>query len=554
MRGSQRALIIEDRPEWQQLFASVLESIGWQPSITDRYQDALHLLDETDYGLVIIDPAFDSAPHPDGFQLLLDLHERYPRLPLIVVSGSLTLVALRDTAELPSNLAFVEKQKWDREAFKGVVLQATIDPADSVGRKTLVHMLREALLEKPTAPLMPAAPAEEDRQAMPRVLIVENQPEWQAILAQTLEEESWFWRSVPDAAQALRLIKDVGMMFHIILLDYHVHDAAYQQEIRPLLDYLHSERRTRLVVVCDEENRGAVITRFAGYPLLGLATKTDFKKNELLELIYAFTLRPHLRFTTLGMFQVVRDGEPVDDFGSASAETLLKILLSQRGEPISAWELREFLFPEQPNADEAAVHGVVDRLRLALQPDLTAPQNSAFIVQEAAGYVLDTSQNVDLDFERVEQLLSQGKAYQGAGDPENAIQVYEQASRLYGGEYLPADRHASWSVALRNHMQTQIARVLNRLADLYAKQGAFDRAIRTAQICLRHDSYHESTHRRLMRYHTCNGNREAALTVYRTLEKLFGEFFGDTPSPETIALRDAIAAGASVNCLEQPES
>jgi DNA-binding SARP family transcriptional activator len=194
----------------------------------------------------------------------------------------------------------------------------------------------------------------------------------------------------------------------------------------------------------------------------------------------------------------------------------------------------------------------IDIARRLLEPNLTMPESSAFIKRREQGYVFDATSNVALDYAESEQLLIRGITHQESSEDDAALATYEQALPLHQGEYLPADRFAQWTVPLRNHLQSMYARMLNRMADLYAKRGDFKRAIQTAELCMQQDPYHESTYRRLMRYHSCSGNYEAALTVYLTLEKQRREFFGEEPSPETQALYEAIKSGEPISCIEQP--
>ena len=92
--------------------------------------------------------------------------------------------------------------------------------------------------------------------------------------------------------------------------------------------------------------------------------------------------------------------------------------------------------------------------------------------------------------------------------------------------------------------------LLHWLEDLYAAAGKLDQAIEAATRSLQVDAYIESTYRRLMRYQTCKGNRKAALATYRSLVKLFSEFFGEEPSIVTMRLHDDIEAGSPVVCVE----
>lgn len=264
-----------------------------------------------------------------------------------------------------------------------------------------------------------------------------------------------------------------------------------------------------------------------------------------------------IRVQTLGNFQIWRDEQPITDFGSDEAECLLKILISYGAVVVPTGELIANLRGSgklNMHEPERGLTLLVDDLRHSLEPSLSQAEDSAFILRRDGGYVFDVSQGVRIDVDELDHLLDQGREQQAQGADAAAIQTYEQAIALYQGEYLPQNRSDNWSVPLRNHAQSQYARVLNRLSDLYAKHGQFEAAIQTSQHSLQIDSYHESSHRRLMRYHCCAGDREAALKVYATWAKLKGEFFNEEPEAKTQALYAAIMAGEVVDCLEQKDA
>jgi hypothetical protein len=58
----------------------------------------------------------------------------------------------------------------------------------------------------------------------------------------------------------------------------------------------------------------------------------------------------------------------------------------------------------------------------------------------------------------------------------------------------------------------------------------------------------ENVYRLLMRYHYCAGEKGQALKVYRNCEKLFGELFGEGPTPQTRHLFEAISNNADLDC------
>ena len=556
MEGTRHALIVEDRQDWQTILSRVMESIMWHVDLAANYDEALSLLANNVYDLAIIDPMLDTSDqhNRDGLRLLEEIHNHYPETPLIVVSGSLSPQAIAEATQLPPDVPLVEKQKWDREAFKGLVLQRTIAPEDSIGRRTAVRLLRKAVQYRPSISDIPLPPAENSRKGTPRILIVEDRPDWQVILSRILDEEDWFWRSVPNASDALTLIADQKQQFNIVLLDLRFAEAGIpssSDDSWALLEYLANteNHQTRVIVVSGEASRGEIATLDNKYPIEGFVDKDTFKKNELLELIYNLSAKTTLHIKSLGNFQVWRDKEAIDDFGSDAAETLFKILLTQRKTAIPSEEVMDALTTydnEQGKDIQPNLHAIVNDTRFVLEPELVDPDGSEFILQVDGQYVLAGVEHVKIDFEEMEQYLAAGKAHQAADETDHAIDCYEAASSLYQGEYLPNDRFADWSILLRAKLQKQVVRILHPLADLYATQGDFTKAIEATQTCLQHDAYNEATHRRLMRYHRHKGNKKAALTVYSTWEKLKREFFGEAPAPQTEALRDAIANDAEL--------
>jgi DNA-binding SARP family transcriptional activator len=58
----------------------------------------------------------------------------------------------------------------------------------------------------------------------------------------------------------------------------------------------------------------------------------------------------------------------------------------------------------------------------------------------------------------------------------------------------------------------------------------------------------ESVYRRLMRLHYCHGEKGQALKVYRDCLKLFEELFGESPTPATRQLYEAIASDEPIDC------
>jgi len=548
------ALIVEDRADWQHIFEKTFQLIDWQYDVAATYDDAMILLSQKFYDVAVIDPVLDNSNkyNRDGLRVLMEINQRYPITALLVVSGSVTLEKLKQYPNMPPNIPFMEKPNWDRELFKGMVLNAAIQQ-NEMGGRTLLSLMRSSETVKKKSQEMPTLPDDVKRQGVPRILIVEDRADWQNILATTIEEEGWVWKTVTAADEALNLLRDKEERYHVVLLDLRLGEADIPIQAGAgwqLLDFLSQKQsRTQVVIVSGEASRGDVATLYTKYPIQGFIDKDTFKKNELLELLYKLTDTPEIRIQTMGNFQVWRDGQDVDDFGADEVEELLMILVSKQGEPIRIDELGKLLFND--TSATAAVQAVISAASRILEPNLVTPDESNFILNSQANhYRLNLDAKLMIDFVELSNMLEEGKRLQELGRREQALQQLEQARALYEGEYLPNRRTTQWSVPVRNYVDKQAARLYNRLADLYAVGNEFDRAIKLAQACLQIDAYHESTHRRLMRFHYCADDKAAALTVYQTLSKLKSEFFQEEPDDKTQQLYTDIEADKPIHCIE----
>ncbi|MBZ0305154.1 MAG: response regulator, partial [Anaerolineae bacterium] len=536
-----RAILVEDRIDWQTILARALSGMGGSVDLASDFRQALTLLENNSYDLAIVDPVLDNANkyNRDGVRVILEIQQRYPSTALIVVSGSVSHLSLPDSDELLRKFPIVEKQSWNKDFFKKLVQDALHSFPMPISQ------LKDGQRPKVSTQEMPIPPVEGERKGVPRILIVEDRPDWLVILSRAIEEEGWFWRAVKDAGEALKLLREQKTAFNVVLLDLRLGDVNIPLQHGQgwqLLDYLTSaDLPTHVIIVSGEASRGDVATLFMKYAIAGFVDKDTFHKYELIAIIRKLTTSAKLRIQTLGDFRIWRNGELIDDFGEPAVETLLKILITRRGIPVSFEELIDLMKAEAVTGPD--LRALVSKTRQILEPNLAESNDSAFILREGSAYRFNFSTHVRFDFVELEEIQSEGKLYEHEHAYANAIKTYERALQVYQGEYLPKDRFQQWSVQLRSHIQTKFAKTLNRLADLYARDGRLEDAISMAELCLKQDSYHEATYRRLMRYHVCLGNKNTALMVYMTLEKLFREFFQEEPSQQTRELRDSIAFG-----------
>lgn len=568
-----QVLIIENRKEWQTVLAQMLPEATTEIQTIQTYNDAITVLEHHPFDLAIIDLTLDISAHDydrdgthDGLQVLVEVAKRFPKTRLIALGESGGSDTLRNTPGVPANLAVIEKTHWDQAAFRtlldGIISNvppqssmipvATPKPTEEIS-PIIPDLPRTSWLTSPlNTGLTP--PGVGSRPGRPRVLIVEDQALWQQTIAELMELEGYFWRVAPTHEQALERLRLES--FHVVLIDLVLGDLQTpwrEGQGWQVLDYLVSHcPKTKVIVISGHASSADVARLFMGYPIKGFIDKQAFSPNELRSIVREQIAGPVLRIQTLGDFRIRRDGKLINDFGHDLAETVIKILLTRRGNSISVNELIDYLWPESEPKDNYTNLGIIiGSARAALEPDLPRSTDSKFIMRNGANYQFNVM-NVEVDAEQLRQLVSEGRQHERQGEIEQAIKNYKAAREIYHGDYLPGDRFARWTMQERAALQNLYTDMLNRLADLYAGLGNLKLAIEVASQALQIDAYAESTYRRLMRYHACNNNLTSSLSVYRALVKLFSEFFNEEPSAETIQLQEAIAAGRQVDCVEEP--
>lgn len=120
------ALVVEDDAGWRSLLAELLHELGYAVQPCRSYGEALGHLRRGEYALAVVDLSLASSVAPDdnmdGYHLLGQA--RKANIPSIVVSGS---AAPRDVERVYAEfgiVAYLEKQAFDRQAFRQAVAQA----------------------------------------------------------------------------------------------------------------------------------------------------------------------------------------------------------------------------------------------------------------------------------------------------------------------------------------------------------------------------------------------------------------------------------------------
>lgn len=547
MSQKSNILVVEDREDWQEIISSALKIAGYKPYTTESYQEALAVLDEQTFDLAVIDPVLDRTNrfNRDGLSVIQKITENQPRTALMVVTGSLTHDLKTSLDQLRPDTPVLAKESWDTADFNSLLQQLLgTSPAVATTPQKPPNIYSEATL--------PDADDTEKPMGRGRVLLVEDREDWQIIITNLLDEAGYFWRMATNAQEALLELEKES--FHLVILDLRLQQnnlPLRSNEGWLLLDYLVEARpKTKVLILSGQASPGDVADLLTHYPIVGFIEKQNFNPQAVQAAVAQATLAPELRIQTFGQFKLWLNGRAIGVWDRPQAETVVKLLLIRRarsGRAVAADELITRLWPE---ADETGgrkkLLPLISSARHTVEPDIE-PRDSNFILRSANGYFFELS-GVKWDLLEFRHHLAAGRKLVQQEQWAEAVAELKQGRALYGGDFLAEDRYADWAIDIRREITGEYRDLLLLLADAYAAQKLYAEAIEVCEAALRKDPLLESVYRRLMRYHYCRHEKGLALKVYRDCLKLFEELFGESPTPATRQLYQAIAADDPIEC------
>jgi DNA-binding SARP family transcriptional activator/predicted ATPase/Flp pilus assembly protein TadD len=250
---------------------------------------------------------------------------------------------------------------------------------------------------------------------------------------------------------------------------------------------------------------------------------------------------PTLALTLFGPFEARFNDQPFTGFATDKVRALLAYLAVESGQAHRRDTLAALLWPDYPH--ETALRNLrqaIYRLRLSLQeiapslPDRLLVQTRRTIALNPEALFLDTAQFA--------------RQIQAAKTSLEPIPLLTKIVNLYRGELLKgfyiSDAYAfdEWVSIQRELFQQQALDALSRLVTLHEADGNAEAVLATAQSVLALDSWHEKTHRQIMRAHLEQGNRPQAITQYNKLRAALRDDLGVEPDPATMMLYKQIRA------------
>lgn len=256
---------------------------------------------------------------------------------------------------------------------------------------------------------------------------------------------------------------------------------------------------------------------------------------------------PRLRIMALGRFGVAFNGQflPLEKWPRKQAVQLLKLLVTHVNRPLHRELLIERFWPDADaetgwNRLKVTVHCLRQCLREAgFDREAITTIDSSYLLQ---------AESVWIDARSFETLVRDGRAHQRAGRAADAIRCYEEAKRIYRGDFMEGDLYADWCAEERERLCEIYIETLNALAELHFRQGEFAAAAQECHVALLREPCRESVHRLLMQSLIELKRYDGALRQFERCRQVLRTELGVQPSPETARviaplIRPAMAAG-----------
>lgn len=259
------------------------------------------------------------------------------------------------------------------------------------------------------------------------------------------------------------------------------------------------------------------------------------------------------RITLFGTFEVLgkRDVATTAAWRSQQNRTILKVLLLNRGHTVTSDMLLDILWPDEaPTVTRRRLYVRMSQLRRMLDPD--RPQ---VIIRSTdnGGYRIPLDAGLWIDVDAFEAAAARGRRAQERGSLDEAIRAYETARRLYRGDLLEEDRYADWTLSERERLLERYLTLLTELAEAYAQQGRYRRAIALYRRVLDRDPFREAVFVRLILVYTYAGEPSQALRMYERCRQILSEEMDIAPLPATQALAAQIRSGTLLTADKPPQ-
>jgi LuxR family maltose regulon positive regulatory protein len=251
---------------------------------------------------------------------------------------------------------------------------------------------------------------------------------------------------------------------------------------------------------------------------------------------------PRLRIETLGGFQVFRGNSPIEEseWDRNQPKQLLKAIVSYGGRNIPKEILTDELWPEEnPKAAERNFKTTLQRLRKSLEPSIHKEFNSSYIHLHNNLVFLDP-ELCQADADLFLSLLKTAEEKEKRSETKHALSLYTEAMEIYKGDFLPDEIYASWVDKRREELRAKYIELLNKIANLYERQGAFKKSIDCYKKAIQTDPLLEEPYQKLITFYFNKGMFNEAVRTYEDCKKVLKKELKTKPDSTTTSIYNKV--------------
>ncbi len=215
---------------------------------------------------------------------------------------------------------------------------------------------------------------------------------------------------------------------------------------------------------------------------------------------------------TLGKFSITKEDVVLNDdsIRSPMLTKLLVFMIMQREQTLTTDDIATAIWQEEEVDNPAgALKNLMYRLRTILKKNFGETE---FILTSTGSYHWNPDVELLLDVEQFEELVD--KARKESEDEAFAIQCYEEAIRLFQGDFMPKLMEMHWVVTTSTYYHSMYLSAIKGLAELYISAERYDELERICNEALSIDNVDEQLHYYLIYARVKNQNLKLAMESY----------------------------------------
>lgn len=238
----------------------------------------------------------------------------------------------------------------------------------------------------------------------------------------------------------------------------------------------------------------------------------------------------------LGHFQILKMGLPISLRSGSKAEQLLSSLAMHPDLGVHRETLAEQIWP---GVSFALANQSLNTLTHWLKVKLAdALDGQPPIVHAQSRYALNLSGGLQVDVLVFEAAIDRGHRLHSAGSIPAAIESYQRAVDLYGGDLISGPDISG--LLQRERLRASCLTTFARLADAHFELANYEQALANALRLLDVDPCREDAHRMAMRAYVRLGARAQALRQYDVCRTILANEFEAFPERATEQLFNLI--------------